>query len=246
MPVSPIHIFSAQAIIDGLLYSHMVLRLESERVSGSTTATPPKSHFKLIVVIAIVAVTVIVGALIASAFILIPQPQGQDAWLFKGAYATYKGSASISAEDLGSIIDLSLSIDFTVRQEIVDFNDTHVLISTSFQMSSSFGEYGGDTEQNEESAWVPLSEMGLMSVFEDEDVDLANSYETTVNFDGFGIRTCVVYEYAISDEGLTLTVYVDKIIEWPLKMTMSMTNTELPDGLEIDINLVETNIPALK
>ena len=118
MPVSPIHIFSAQAIIDGLLYSHMVLRLESERVSGSTTATPPKSHFKLIAVIAIVAVTVIVGALVASAFILIPQPQGQDAWLFKGAYATYKGSASISAEDLGSIIDLSLSIDFTVRQAI--------------------------------------------------------------------------------------------------------------------------------
>jgi hypothetical protein len=56
----------------------------------------------------------------------------------------------------------------------------------------------------------------------------------------------MVYEYAISDEGLTMTVYVDKAIEWPLKMTVSMTNTELPDGLELDINLVETNIPALK
>jgi hypothetical protein len=57
----------------------------------------------------------------------------------------------------------------------------------------------------------------------------------------------MVYEYAISDEGLTMTVYVDKAIEWPLKMTVSMTNTELPDGdLELDINLTETNIPALK
>jgi len=206
----------------------------------------PKSHIKLIAVIAIVAVSVIVGALLVSAFIATPQPQGQEAWLFKGAYATYEGSASISAEDLGSFFDMSMSIDFTVRQEIVDFNETHALISTSFEMSSSFGEYGGDTEQNEESAWVPLSEMGLMTAFEEGDMDLANSYESTVNIEGLGTRTCMVYEYNIADEGLMLTVYVDKAIEWPLKMKMSMTNTELPEGIELDINIVETNIPALK
>jgi hypothetical protein len=203
----------------------------------------PKSHVKLIAVIAVVAVAVVVGALLVSAFIASPPPQGQDAWLFKGAYAVYEGSASISAEDLGSFLDMSMSIDFSVRQEIVDFNDTHVLISTAFQMSSSFGEQ----ENNEESAWVPLSEMGFMSAFNnEEDVNLTNSYETTVNINGIGTRTCMVYEYAISDEGLTLTVYVDKAIDWPLKMTMNMTNTELPDGLQIDINLTETNIPALQ
>jgi len=216
-------------------------------MSYSTNTAPSKSRFKLITIVAVVAVAVVVGALLVSAFISSPQPQGQDAWLFKGAYATYEGSASISAEDLGSMLDMSMSTDFTVRQEIVDFNSTHALISTSFQMSSSFGEYGGDTEENEESAWVPLSEMGLMNAFEDEDVDLTNSYESTVNIDGLGTRTCMVYEYSISDEGLTMTVYVDKAIEWPLKMTMSMTNTELPDGsLELDINLTETNIPALQ
>jgi len=209
--------------------------------------TQPKSHIKLIAVVAIVAVSVIVGALLVSAFISSPQgPQGQDAWLFKGAYATFEGSASISAEDLGSMLDMSMSVDFTVRQEIVDFNDTHALISTSFQMSSSFGDFGGETEENETSAWVPLSEMGLMSAFEDEDVNLTDSYETTVNIDGLGTRTCMVYEYLISDEGLTMTVYVDKTIEWPLKMTLSMTNTELPSDLTVDINLVETNIPSLK
>jgi hypothetical protein len=219
-------------------------RLESEsgKVNYSTDMKQPKSHVKLIAVVAIVAVAVVVGALLVSAFISSPQPQGQDAWLFKGAYAVYEGSASISAEDLGSFLDMSMSIDFTVRQEIVDFNDTHVLISTAFQMSSSFGE----EENNEESAWVPLSEMGFMSAFEDEDVELTNSYESTVNIDGIGTRTCMVYEYSISNEGLTLTVYVDKAIDWPLKMTMSMTNTELPDGLELDINLTETNIPALQ
>jgi hypothetical protein len=223
-----------------------MLESESERISSSTTVAPSKSRFKLIALVAIVAVSVIVGAFLVSAFISAPPPQGQDAWLFKGAYATYKGSASISAKDLGSIIDMSMSIDFTIRQEIVDFNDTHVLISTSFQMSSSFGDYGGDSEQHEESGWIPLSEMGLMTAFEDEDIDLTNSYESTVNIDGLGTRTCMVYEYAISDEGLTMTVYVDKAIEWPLKMTVSMTNTELPTDLTLDINLTETNIPALK
>jgi hypothetical protein len=219
--------------------------LESGEVNYSKNTIQPKSNTKLIAVIAVVAVAVVVGALLVSAFILIPQPQGQDAWLFKGAYATYEGSASISAEDLGSLLDMSMSIDFTVRQEIIDFNDTHALISTSFQMSSSFGEYGGDTEQNEESAWVSLSQMGLMTAF--EDVELTNSYESTINIDGLGTRTCMVYEYEISDEGLALTVYVDKAIEWPLKMTMSITNIELQDyGLELDINLVETNIPALQ
>jgi hypothetical protein len=220
--------------------------LESEpaNVTDSTNIPQSKSHIKLIALIAIVAVSVIVGALLVSAFI--SSPQGQDAWLFKGAYATYEGSASITAEDLGSLFDMSLSIDFTVRQEIIDFNDTHALISTSFQMSSSFGEYGGETDQNEESAWVPLSEMGLMTAFEDEDIGLTNSYESTVNIDGIGARACMVYEYEISNEGLTMTVYVDKAIEWPLKMTMSMTNTQLPEGLELDINLTETNIPALQ
>ena len=217
---------------------------EVERISSSTTAAPPKSRIKLIAIVAVVAVAVVVGAFLVSAFL--SSPQGQDAWLFKGAYATYEGSASISAEDLGSMLDLSMSVDFTVRQEIVDFNDTHALISTSFQMSSSLGGYGGETVEDEESAWVPLSEMGLMTAFEDEDIDLTNSYESTVNIDGIGTRTCMVYEYSISDEGLTMKVYVDKAIGWPLKMTMSMTNTELPTDLTVDINLTETNIPALK
>ena len=195
-------------------------------------------------IIAAVAVAVVVGALFVSVIIPSSQPLDQDDWLFKGAYATYEGSTSISAEELG-VLGMSLVVDFTVRQEIVDFNDTHALVSTSFQMSSSFGEYGRDPEENRESAWIPLSEMGLMTAF--EDVDVTNSYESTVNIDGIGTRTCMVYEYKIADEGLEMTVYVDKTIKWPLRMTISMTNTELSGvNLELDINLAETNIPSLK
>jgi len=219
------------------------LESESGNVNYSGSVTQPKSHIKLIMIIAAVAVAVVVGALFVSGIIPSSQPLDQDDWLFKGAYATYEGSTSVSAEELG-VLGMSLVVDFTVRQEIVDFNDTHALVSTSFQMSSSLGEYGGDPEENRESAWIPLSEMGLMTAF--EDVDITNSYESTVNIDGIGTRTCMVYEYKIADEGLEMTVYVDKTIKWPLRMTLSMTNTELSGvNLELELNLTETNIPSL-
>lgn len=217
---------------------------ESERISSSTTAAPSKSRFKLIAVVAIVAVSVIVGAFLASAFISAPSPQGQDSWLFKGAYATYKGSMTSDDMDIdmeGLSMSFDFSVDFTVSLEVLDFNDTHALVSTSFEISSSFGDMD---EEDESVAWVPLSEMGFMTDF--DDVDLTTSYESTVNIDGFGSRTCMVYEYAISDEGMAMTVYVDKAIGWPLKMAISSDQNDLGLDLQLDINLIETNIPALK
>jgi hypothetical protein len=148
----------------------------------------------------------------------------------------------VDTSDMSMSFDVA--IDFTVRQEVVDFNSTHALMSTSFKMSSSFGDADGETVQDENSTWVPLSQMGLMTAF--EDVDVTRSYESTVDIEGFGSRNCMVYEYDISDEGLAMTVYVDKSIGWPLKMTMSMTGDNFIGDLSLDINLVETNIPALK
>jgi hypothetical protein len=203
------------------------LESEPERISYSTNAAPSKSRVKLIAIVAIVAVSVVVGALLVSAFI--SSPQGQDAWLFKGAYAEYEGSTTVSFVTIG----------FTIREEVLDFNSTHVKISTYFNMGSSYGE----SVENETAAWVPLSQAGVMNAFEEG--NLTTSYESTVDIAGFGTRNCMVYEYTISDEGLTMTVYVDKAIDWPLKMTVSMTGED-SISLSLDINLVETNIPALK
>jgi len=221
------------------------LESEPERISYSTNAAPSKSRFKLIAIVAVIAVSVVVGALLVSAFI--SSPQGQDAWLFKGAYATYKGS--MASEDVGiEVPGMSMSfdftVDFTVRLGVVDFNSTHALISTSYRMSSSFDEMDESTVENETSAWVPLSEMGFMTEF--EDFNLTNSYESTLNIDGFGTRNCMIYEYALSDEGLAMTVYVDKAIGWPLKMRIIADENELGLDLALDIKLTETNIPALK
>ena len=73
---------------------------------------------------------------------------------------------------------------------------------------------------------------------------LVNSYEAkNMYFTGIGNRDCIVYEYAT--DGPTMTIYVDKQIGWPLQMKLSMTGEESV-SLELEINLVETNIPGLK
>jgi hypothetical protein len=184
----------------------------------------PKRSLK-IAAIALAIIAVVVSALLVGVLFL--KPSGQSAWLFKGAYAEYEGSTSL----------YSVKIDFTVRQEVLDFNNTHAQTSTYFKMGSSLSE----TVENETAVWVPLSQIGVVNAF--DEANLTRSFESTVNIAGFGTKTCMVYEYAISDDGLSMTVYVDKQIGWPLKMTVSMAS-EYP--MSLDINLVETNIPGLK
>ena len=176
---------------------------------------------------AVVAVSVVVGAFLVSAFIL--SPQGQNAWLFKGAYATYEGTTSMD------ILSMTVSFSFTLRQEVVDFNSTHAELLTSVSMDSSLSE----AAEEEVTVWVDLSENQYLI----EEGTLVKSYEANLPFEGFGNRDCIVYEYAT--DGPTLTIYVDKQIGWPLKMNVGMTGED-DLSLDLDINLVETNIPALK
>ena len=183
----------------------------------------PKSSLK-IAALALVVIAVVVSALLAG--ILFLKPSGQSAWLFKGAYAKYAGSASL----------YSVSIDFTVRQEVVDFNSTHVKLL----MSASLGSSMSTSVENETTMWVPLSS----NVYTVESGTLVNSYEAkNMYFTGIGNRDCIVYEYAT--DGPTMTIYVDKQIGWPLQMKLSMTG-EGSVSLELEINLVDTNIPGLK
>ncbi|MCW4046285.1 MAG: hypothetical protein NWE99_01795 [Candidatus Bathyarchaeota archaeon] len=209
--------------------------MESEPANTTASApnnsAKPRSHIKLIAVVAVAAILLVVGGLLVSS--ILTKPQGQDAWLFKGAYAKYEGSTSMT------VMGFDVSVSFTVRQEVVDFNNTHAQVTTSFRMSSSVGE----SVEDENTTWVPLSQASFINAFDAG--NFTESYEATVNIPGIGTRTCTVYEFEISDEGLTMTVYVDKAIGWPLKMTVSMTGENLMN-LQLDINLTETNIPGLK
>jgi hypothetical protein len=170
-------------------------------------------------------VGLVIGAFFASA--LLSKPTGQDAWLFKGAYAKYEGSTSV----------MGLGFNFSVKLEVLDFNSTHAYMSTSFKMGSSLGEIA---EENN-STWVELSKVGFMNAFSQSNI--TNSYAATLDFGSLGTRSCTVYE--IATDGPTMTVYVDNTIGWPLKMKASVTG-EGSTSLSLDITLVDTNIPELK
>ena len=200
-------------------------------VSPSPIEAKPKSRKKLLIAVATLAVVgLVVGAFLVSA--LLSKPNGQDAWLFKGAYAKYEGSTSVQVG-----VGFNVSFDFSVKLEVLDFNATHAYMSTSFKMGSSIGE----TVEDENSTWVELSKVGFVNAFSESNV--TKSYDANMDFEGLGTRSCTVYEFAT--DGPTMTVYVDKAIGWPLKMKASMAGED-SFSLSLDINLVDTNIPGLK
>ena len=205
-------------------------------VSPSLSEAKPKSRKKLLIAVTAMAIAgLVVGAFLVSA--LLAKPTGQDAWLFKGAYAKYEGSTSVKLDGIEGFGNLDVSFEMSVKMEVLDFNSTHAYMSTSFKMGSSVGE----TAEEENSTWVELSKVGFVNAFSESNV--TNSYDTTMDFGSLGMRSCTVYEFAT--DGPTMTVYIDKAIGWPLKMKASMAGED-SFSLSLDINLVDTNIPGLK
>jgi hypothetical protein len=146
-----------------------------------------------------------------------------QSWIAKGTYATYAGQAEI----------LSMSVTFSARMEIVDVNQTHMQLSTNYNMSTPFG-----ATENTTTTWVSREEMN----FQPENLTLNNTYTTQITLPNLGTRTCTVYEY--SSEGISAAYYVDKSIQWPIKMVMTSPSVE-GQSYNMDINLVDTNIPGL-
>ncbi len=144
-------------------------------------------------------------------------------WIKKGTYATYAGQAEI----------LSMSINFNARMEIVDVNQTHMQLSTEYNMSTPFG-----TTENTTTTWVTRENMN----FEPENLTLNNTYTTQISIPNLGTRTCTVYEY--SSQGISAAYYVDNSIQWPIKMVMTSPTVQ-GQSYNMDINLVDTNIPGL-
>lgn len=128
---------------------------------------------------------------------------------------------------------LSITVSFDARMEIVDVNQTHMQLSTYYNMSTP---YGGT--ENTTTTWVSKEDMN----FQPQDLPLNNSYNTQITIPNLGTRDCTVYEY--SSEGLSATYYVDKTIQWPIKMVMTSPEVE-GQSYKMDINLVDTNISGL-
>jgi len=193
-----------------------------------TVSAPPVKRKKTV----LIALAILVAASIAGlSFGLLTTNQsppaatgaGQDAWITKGAYATYQGQADV----------MSTSISFNAKMEIIDLNATHVEISTSYNMSSPY-----ETIDNTTTTWVSRENM----TFQPDGLTLASSYSTKITLPNLGTRSCTAYEY--NSDGLTETMYVDNSIQWPIEITMTSPSVD-GQSYSINIALVQTNIPGL-
>lgn len=117
--------------------------------------------------------------------------------------------------------------------EIVDVNQTHMQISTTYNMSTPFG-----ATENTTTSWVNRENMN----FQPENLPLNNTYTTQITTANLGTRTCTVYEY--SNQGISAAYYVDNSVQWPIKMVMTSPTVQ-GQSYNMDINLVDTNIPGL-
>jgi hypothetical protein len=152
-----------------------------------------------------------------------PQPTTQIPWITKGTFATYHGQEGI----------LSMNIEFNARLEVVDQNATHLEIQTSFYVNSSISSI-----ENTTTFWVNREDMN----FQPEGMVLTSTDTTQVTLPNFGTRSCTIYQYR--NENITNVFYIDNILHWPLKMTITFHEIHSP-SYQIDITLVDSNIPGL-
>jgi hypothetical protein len=147
-----------------------------------------------------------------------------QSWMKVGAYATYDGHVSI----------MGIDVSFNARMEIINLNQTHIQVSTDYNMSTPYG-----ATENKSSTWVSRQDM----TFQPPETTLNSTYTTEITLAKIGTRSCTVYEY--SSEGLSATYYVDNAVHWPVKMVMTSPTSVDGQSYNMDINLVDSNIPGL-
>jgi hypothetical protein len=211
----------------------MVTHLEDNQLQATKKGGNNK---KTIAIVLITIVAIAVAVSLATA-LMNSQPSNQannqnsqtnnqaspQSWIKKGAFATYQGQATI----------LLITVSFNARMEIIDLNETHMQLSTYYNMSTPYG-----ATENTTITWVSRENMN----FQPEGIPLINSFNSQITLPNLGTRDCTVYEY--SSEGLSATYYVDNTIQWPIKMIMTSPEVE-GQSYNMDINLVDTNIPGL-
>ncbi|MGA2682724.1 MAG: hypothetical protein ABSF44_13100 [Candidatus Bathyarchaeia archaeon] len=146
-----------------------------------------------------------------------------QSWIKIGAYATYKGQATI----------LTMTVTFDAKMEIVNLNETHIQVLTDFNMSTPYG-----ATENTTTTWVSRENM----TFQPNGLTLNNTYSTQITLPNLGTRSCTVYEY--NGQGISAAYYVDNKIQWPIKMVMRSPPVD-GQSYSMDINLVDTNIRGL-
>jgi hypothetical protein len=194
--------------------------------------TEPKKRSSKLNLIAVVVIAIIIVSVLS--YLFLRDGQIEQDWFFQGAYANYEGSTSF----------LFISLNFSMRLEIVDFNSTHVETLSDIKLQA--GSLG-TLFSEQATQWVPAENLGTVAWDEMEGYVSGGEYEDHVYIEGLGTRLCKIYEFVQIDaeaSNMNITVYVDPEIAWPLKLTFGITLEE-DQNIIFDINLKDTNIPEL-
>ncbi len=151
------------------------------------------------------------------------QQNRSDAWMFKGAYATYEGQ----------IEALSSPCSIDEKIQVTDLNATHVQIQTDSSIATSFSPKLSD----QTTLWVNKTNIN----FQPKGETLTGTYSTQITLKSNGPRDCIVYDYI--NEGINASVYLDKVFLWPLRVVY--TTAFENETYKIMFNLNETNIDGL-
>jgi hypothetical protein len=207
-----------------------VTNLENNQPNTKIVAHSKKKIAIIAIAILIIAIAATAsGLLMASKNTASNQNGGNSnqnnpqSWIKIGAYATYEGQATI----------MSMSVSFNAKMEIVNLNETHIQVSTDFNMSTPYG-----ATENTTTTWVSRENM----TFQPEGLTLNSTYNAQVTLPHLGTRSCTVYEY--SSQGISASYYIDSKVQWPIKMIMTSPPV-YGQSYNMDINLVDTNIPGL-
>lgn len=188
-------------------------------MNGEVEVKPSKFKRNVIIGVSILVLIVIV-AIVYWFFLM---PSAKYPWLFEGAYGKYTGEMSV----------MGMTINMTVRMEVLEFNETHAKLLGYIKVATPFG-----SQEFQNTTWVDLT----TETFEMEGYTLKNTYEQEVYVENLGTRTCTVYEFEGENQSM-MVMYVDKQTLWPIKMKLTSTTTP---SVSLDLNIVETNIPDLK
>jgi len=194
----------------------------SSEVAPKPPEVVPKPRKRWLIVAMVVIVALIVTGVFAYWWFSRPP---EASWLFEGAYAEYAGQTTVSF----------VSLNMTMRLEVVEHNSTHAKLLTNMKMESNVMQ----PQEWQYTTWADLRT--ATATYEVEGYDLTETREDDVYIEGLGTKHCMIYEY--SAPGLTMTFYVDKETKWPLKMQFTALEDSM--SMDFDLTLKETNIPGL-
>jgi hypothetical protein len=170
-------------------------------------------------------IVVVIAAVLG--FWLLRSGGGNQSWIFKGAYANFQGQETLAG--------LDYALNMTIHMEVLGLNSTEVEI-----LSNTTSETGVGTPLSYNyTSWMLRSSANDFNV---EGGNLTNSYDTTVTLSNLGKRNCTAYEYSITGTNETMTVYVDKTVDFPVEWSVTSTGTL---SYNFNVLLVSTNIPGL-